>query len=85
MIRILVVALLTWLLGSGVNLAQESEEEPPAQTGQDTPAPEEAGGDSGEALPDIDVWAEEDAGESDVFVPTESISADSSIAFPSDI
>jgi hypothetical protein len=85
MIRILIVALLTWLLGSGVGLAQESEAEPPAEARQDTQAPGAGDGNSGEALPEIDVWAEEDVEESDVFVPTESISADSSIAFPSDI
>jgi hypothetical protein len=35
-------------------------------------------------LPDIDVWSSEDE-DDDVFVPTESISADASIAFPVDI
>ncbi len=86
MIRILCVALLVLLLGSGETLAQEPQSEPPAQARQDPqPPPEEDGESAGEALPEIDVWAEEDAGESDVFVPTESISADSSIAFPSDI
>ena len=38
-----------------------------------------------DTLPEVDVWAEEAEQESDVFVPTESISADASIAFPSDI
>jgi hypothetical protein len=85
MIRILIVALVTWLLGSGVNLAQETGAEPPAEARQDTEASGAGDENSGEALPEIDVWAEEEADESDVFVPTESISADSSIAFPSDI
>jgi hypothetical protein len=35
-------------------------------------------------LPDIDVWSLEDE-DDDIFVPTESISADASIAFPVDI
>ena len=35
-------------------------------------------------LPDMDVWSLEDE-DDDIFVPTESISADASIAFPVDI
>jgi len=35
-------------------------------------------------LPDIDVWSVEDE-DDDIFVPSESISADASIAFPVDI
>ena len=86
MTRIFIVPLLIWLSVSGVALGQEPQTEPPAQARQDEPAPAgEDSADSGEDLPEIDVWAEEDAEKSDVFVPTESISADSSIAFPSDI
>ncbi|MGI9264108.1 MAG: hypothetical protein ACR2QU_04210 [Gammaproteobacteria bacterium] len=47
-------------------------------------ADDEAAEEEEVALPDIDVWSEEDQ-DDDVFIPTESISADASIAFPVDI
>jgi hypothetical protein len=79
MTRILIVALLAWLAGSPVSLGQEPKT---GEVEQVQPADEDK---ATESLPEVDVWAEEAEQESDVFVPTESISADSSIAFPSDI
>lgn len=76
--RILIIALLLAGLGGTAALAQE----PPAEAGEQPPAEEEPA--PAEELPEIDVWEDAEA-DDDVFVPTESISADASIAFPSDI
>ncbi len=80
--RMLLAALLTALVASAGVSAQE------AQPAQDQGAEENAPGNketAEEALPEIDVWDETQETRDDVFIPSESISADSSIAFPSDI
>ena len=79
---------------NGLVLAQtpaEQEEQVLTETVDETAAAE-TNDETGEAakdeekveLPDIDVWSTEDE-DDDVFIPTESISADASIAFPVDI
>ena len=77
--KIAIGLLLLALAGPAAAQTPPADEEPAAA--QDT-APETA---PEEALPDIDIWSEEDADEEDVFIPTERISADSSIAYPADI
>ena len=69
------------ILGAGAH-AQEAQ--PGGDETRQAPAAGQPGED-GEALPEIDVWEDTEGAEDDVFVPTESISADASIAFPSDI
>jgi hypothetical protein len=79
---------------SGLVLAQtpvKQEEAALEDTVDETTASETSNETSEEAqdeekveLPDIDVWSMEDE-DDDVFIPTESISADASIAFPVDI
>lgn len=95
MLRILTnLLLLTMLVGAPV-LAQappeqepvtEAEAEAEAEAGEEAeePAEETVAEEEEPDLPDIDVWSEEDQ-DDDVFVPTESISADASIAYPVDI
>lgn len=56
--------------------AEEPEIKPEETAGEAEPEPE--------ALPDIDIWAEEPE-DDDGYIPTERISADSSIAYPADI
>jgi hypothetical protein len=76
---------------NGLVLAQTPAEQVPAETVDET-ATAETNDETDEAakdeekveLPDIDVWSTEDE-DDDVFIPTESISADASIAFPVDI
>jgi len=79
---------------AGLVLAQtpaEQEEQALEETVDET-ATAETSDETGETpedeeeaeLPDIDVWSSEDE-DDDVFIPTESISADASIAFPVDI
>jgi len=81
MTRIVIVALLVSLLSGQTALGQEGDRK--ADTAESQRSEEQPA--SGETLPEVDVWAEGEDAEDDVFVPTESISADSSIAFPSDI
>jgi len=81
MTRIVIVALLVSLLSGQTALGQEADKR--ADTVESRPAGEQPA--STETVPEVDVWAEGEDAEDDVFVPTESISADSSIAFPSDI
>jgi hypothetical protein len=85
MTRIFVLALLAWLFSTVPALGQEpqaEESETPPQAPQSSATSK---AESDDELPEIDVWAEDGPQETDVFIPTESISADSSIAFPSDI
>lgn len=79
MTRMLIIALLAAALGGAAASAQEPE----PRTGE--PTADEESSETAEELPEIDVWAEDAEDKEDVFVPTESISADASIAFPSDI
>ena len=84
--RILLVILLGAILGAGQVLAQEPSE--PATAGAEAGSQPEQQAEEDqdeEELPEIDVWAEDADRDDDVFVPTESISADSSISFPADI
>ncbi len=91
MLRILtILLLLTMLVGAPV-LAQAPPEQEPVTEAEaeieeeaEEPAEETVAEEDELDLPDIDVWSEEDQ-DDDVFVPTESISADASIAFPVDI
>ena len=97
MLRILTnLLLLTMLVGAPVLAQAPPEQEPVTEAETETEAEAEAGEEAEEPaeetvaeeeepeLPDIDVWSEEDQ-DDDVFVPTESISADASIAYPVDI
>jgi hypothetical protein len=78
------IYLLAALAASTVVFAQETQPGQGEQPSQEQPAQPEP--DAGKTpLPDIDVWEDTEEGKDDVFVPSESISADSSIAFPSDI
>jgi hypothetical protein len=91
MLRILTLLLLLAPLVGAPVLAQAPPEQEPVSAAE-SEAVEEAEEAAEETvaeeeepdLPDIDVWSEEDQ-DDDVFVPTESISADASIAFPVDI
>jgi len=89
MTRKLLVALLLAMAAPAVAIAQEAQSDQGQRQAQETPAQEKPAQDQPEAgtepLPDIDVWDESEEDKDDVFVPSESISADSSIAFPSDI
>jgi len=86
--------LVLFLAGLGLALAQtpvEPDETAAQETVVKTAEPEtadetdEAAAEEEEVeLPDIDVWSTDDQ-DDDVFIPTESISADASIAFPVDI
>ena len=92
----IVLAFFLALMAGGHALAQSppAEEPEPAVEGAEEAAaeaadaePEEAAAEAEpeeEALPDIDVWAEEPE-DDDGYIPTERISADSSIAYPADI
>jgi hypothetical protein len=74
---------LLWLLAiawTAPVAAQTPPEEEPEAPAAESAAPAEA-----EAMPDVDIWSEDAADEDDVFIPTERISADSSIAYPADI
>jgi hypothetical protein len=93
MTRIHLAALLAALAVSAGASAQEAqpgqaEAQPEAQA-QEQETRTQPEGDSSqtdkEQLPDIDVWEDTGNEDEDVFIPSESISADSSIAFPSDI
>jgi len=86
--------LVLFLAGHGLVLAQtpvEPDETAAQETVVEAAEPETAD-ETDEAvaeeeeveLPDIDVWSTDDQ-DDDVFIPTESISADASIAFPVDI
>ncbi len=76
------IALLLLALGlAGPVVAQTAD----ADEEDATEVPAEAAEDDEEALPDIDIWSEDAADEEDVFIPTERISADANIAYPSDI
>ena len=77
-----VVLLLGAISGATPTFAQE---QPEAGTGEESPVETEAEEAADEELPEIDVWAEDADADDHVFIPTESISADSSIAFPADI
>jgi len=85
----LAVVLLAALWAPAAVFAQEAQPGKEQPASQEQPAGEEpaqgASAAGKEALPEIDVWEESEEGKDDVFVPTESISADASIAFPSDI
>lgn len=84
--RILLAIVLGTILGAGQVLAQEPSE--PASAGADAASEPEGQAEEDqdeEELPEIDVWAEDADRDDDVFIPTESISADSSISFPADI
>jgi len=89
MTRKLLVALLLAMAAPAVAIAQEAQSDQGQRQAQETPAQGKPAQDQPEAgtepLPDIDVWDESEEDKDDVFVPSESISADSSIAFPSDI
>ncbi len=78
-----VITLLAFLLGAARVYGQEAPEQPASEQQEQEQEQESQVGD--EPLPDIDVWAEGDDSEDDVFIPSESISADASIAFPTDI
>ena len=88
--RIGICLFLVFAYG-GLVLAQAPAEQVLAETVDETTTAE-TNDETGEAakdeekveLPDIDVWSTEDE-DDDVFIPTESISADASIAFPVDI
>ena len=82
MMRIATITLLVGLLSSVGTLAQEPADQETKTAEQDAALQEDKQPPS--ETPEIDVWAEDDDSE-DVFVPTESISADASIAFPADI
>jgi hypothetical protein len=77
-----IVLLLGAVFGATPTFAQE---QPGSGTGEESPVEPAAEEAADEELPEIDVWAEDADADDDVFIPTESISADSSIAFPSDI
>lgn len=82
--RVWIVGCLWLLLVAPMAGIAQDEEAPPAaaengeqQTDEKTEA--------GEPVSGEDVWAGESEGEKDVFVPSETVSADSAIAFPADI
>jgi len=82
--RVWIVGCLWLLLAVPVAGIAQDEEAPPAaaengeqQTDEKTEA--------GEPVSGEDVWDGESEGEKDVFVPSETVSADSAIAFPADI
>lgn len=91
MTRMHLAVLLTALAVSAGALAQEaqsSQAEVQSQSQQEETQPQptaDSPKSDKEQLPDIDVWEDTGKEDEDVFVPSESISADSSIAFPSDI
>ena len=85
-----VIALIASLMSAGHVSGQEEPEppvggaEPAAEAEQPSDSDQEAEPEA-EALPELDVWAEDGDSDEDVFIPSESISADASIAFPTDI
>lgn len=80
--KLLAALLMGCILGMTPTVAQESADPADDRPAQETEPAAQA---DEEALPEIDVWAEDADTDDDVFIPTESISADSSIAFPADI
>jgi hypothetical protein len=80
-----VITLLAFLLGAARVYGQEAPEQPASEQQEQEQEQEQESQVGDEPLPDIDVWAEGDDSEDDVFIPSESISADASIAFPTDI
>ena len=84
--RLTVITLLAFLLGAARVYGQEAPEQPAAEQAPEQQQEQDQENQVGdEPLPDVDVWAEDDDSEDDVFIPSESISADASIAFPADI
>lgn len=86
----LAALLLALAVTTGVPAQEEpsNQAEPQSQPQQEETQRQTAGESSKsdkEQLPDIDVWEDSGKSDEDVFIPSESISADSSIAFPSDI
>lgn len=80
--RVLKLGWLWLLLASPVTGMAQDEETPPAAP----PAPESAAEAApAEAVSGEDVWARDEAEEEEIFVPSETVSADSAIAFPADI
>jgi len=86
----LAALLFALAVATGVPAQEEPSDQAEAQSQaqqeetQAQPAGESSKSDK-EQLPDIDVWEDTGKNDEDVFIPSESISADSSIAFPSDI
>ncbi|UCC14564.1 MAG: hypothetical protein JSW21_00925 [Gammaproteobacteria bacterium] len=75
-----VATLFAFLLGAPQVYGQQEPEQPAVEPEQEQEIQAED-----EPLPEVDVWAEGSDSEDDVFIPSESISADASIAFPTDI
>ncbi len=85
MTRMLLMMVLAALTVPVMAFAQDAQPPQGQQQAQDQPTQVEKPEAGKEDLPEIDVWEDTEEGKDDVFVPSESISADSSIAFPSDI
>lgn len=74
-------AWVLWLLLALPADGQGQDEEAPPASPPATESEQEAV----EAVSGEDVWATDQADEEEVFVPSETVSADSAIAFPADI
>jgi len=84
--RVLTVCWLWLLLAWPVAGFAEDEETPPSTPPAAASEEEaEAEPESGEPVSGEDVWARDQAEEEEIFVPSETVSADSAIAFPADI
>lgn len=80
--RVLKVFWLLLLLALPAASIADDEATPPSAP----PASEsEAEAEPVEAVSGEDVWARDQAEEEEIFVPSETVSADSAIAFPADI
>lgn len=81
-----VAFLLGAIVAAAPAMAQEQPPETPGSASEEASEAEPvADKEAEEELPEIDVWAEDGDADDDVFIPSESISADSSISFPADI
>jgi hypothetical protein len=76
-------AWVLWLLLASPAVGQGQDEEPPPASPPATESEPEQ--EAVEAVSGEDVWAAGEADEEEVFVPSETVSADSAIAFPADI
>ncbi len=82
--RVWIVSSLWLLLAVPAAGIAQDEEAPPAVV-EDSEQKTDDKMPAGEPVSGEDVWAGESEDEKDVFVPSETVSADSAIAFPADI
>ncbi len=84
-LRICLLLVACWLAAPAFGQTPPADEETAAEAETETPEPAADEDEEAEELPDIDIWAEDAAEEDDSFIPTERVSADANIAYPSDI